>query len=421
MSHESATRGRHRVDSGLGRRFRALFWGQALSQVGDYVAYLTIPLFMLQLSDANFDLALTYVLEILPGVIFGFLGGVLLDRLPLRSVMITADVARAGAFTILGFIALGPDPNLKIVVFLMAFLVGTFTSAFQNGLQSLIPALVRDDQLSTANSRVATSQQVALVLGPLLAGAMADTVGVAPGLFLNGGTFLLSAVSVWLIGPVPVRIPREERSKYLEEALHGIRYLFSEPHLRASTIAAASANAAVGFLESTFVVLGIEVVGAGEAQIGIMFMALGLGGIIGALMAPRVSRLIGHGRTMTIGMITFGTAFLVTVRTQFGFSVLALLFIMFVGISLVNVPLATIRQSYTPTAMMGRVITAARTIGWSTLPLGALLGAAIADGTEYRLVAQATPLILIVTGVWLVFTPVWSDTLGAARGKRLAD
>jgi predicted MFS family arabinose efflux permease len=415
MSHGSATRGRHRVESGLGRRFRGLFWGQALSQVGDYVAYLTIPLFMLQLSDANVDLALTYVLEILPGVIFGFLGGVLLDRLPLRSIMITADLARAGAFTILGVIALGPEPNLKVVVFLMAFLVGTFASVFQNGLQSLIPALVRDDQLSTANSRIATSQQVALVLGPLLAGAMADTVGVAPGLFLNGGTFLLSAVSVWMIGPVPVRIPREERSKYLEEAM------FSEPHLRASTIAAASANAAVGFLESTFVVLGTEVVGAGEAQIGIMFMSLGLGGIIGALMAPRVSRLIGHGRTMTLGMITFGAAFLVTVRTRFGFSVLALLFIMFVGISLVNVPLATIRQVYTPTAMMGRVITAARTIGWSTLPLGALVGAAIADGTDYRLVAQATPLVLIVTGVWLVFTPIWSDRLGAARGKRLAE
>ena len=420
MSHGSATRGRHRLDSGLGPRFRALFWGQALSQVGDYVAYLTIPLFMIQLSDASVDLALTYVLEILPGVVFGLLGGVLLDRLPLRSVMIAADLARAAAFFVLGSIALSPDPDTKTVVFLMAFLIGTFASVFQNGLQSLIPALVRSERLSVANGRIAASQQVALVLGPLLAGAMAATVGVAPGLFLNGLTFIVSAASVWFVGSVPVRIPRADRGNYLEEAMHGVRYLFSEPHLRASTIAAASANGAVGFLESTFVVLGTRVVGAGEAQLGIMFMALGLGGIVGALIASHVGRLIGLGRTMTIGMMMFGGGFLVTVRTAFGFSVLVLLFIMFVGISLVNVPLATIRQSYTPEAMMGRVITAARTIGWSTLPIGALVGAAIADGTNYRLVAQATPLILIVTGVWLVFTPIWSDPLGAARGKRLA-
>ena len=414
------TRGRHRADSGLGRRFGALFWGQALSQVGDYVAYLTIPLFVVQISDANVDLALTYVLEILPAVIFGLLGGVLLDRLPLRSVMIAADLARAAAFFTLGVVALEPEPNAKGVVFLMAFVIGTFASVFQNGLQSLIPALVGDDQLSRANSRIATSQQVALVLGPLLAGAMAGTVGVAPGLFLNGATFLLSAASMWLVGSVPVRITREMRNRFMEEAMHGIRYLFNEPHLRASTIAAASANAAVGFLESTFVVLGTEVLGADEAQIGIMFMALGLGGVVGALVAPRVARRIGLGRTMTVGMITFGAAFLVTARTTFGLSVLVLLFIMFLGLSLVNVPLATIRQSYTPTAMMGRVITAARTIGWSTLPVGALLGAAIADGTDYRSVARATPLILIVTGVWLLFTPIWSDTLGATRGRRLA-
>ena len=414
------TRGRHRADPGLGRRFGALFWGQALSQVGDYVAYLTIPLFVVQISEANVDLALTYVLEILPAVIFGLLGGVLLDRLPLRSVMITADLARAAAFFILGVVALDPGPDVKGVIFLMAFVIGTFASVFQNGLQSLIPALVGDDQLSRANSRIATSQQVALVLGPLLAGALAGTVGVAPGLFVNGATFLFSAVSMWLVGSVPVRIARETRKRFMEEAMHGLRYLFAEPHLRASTIAAASANAAVGFLESTFVVLGTQVLGAGEAQIGIMFMALGLGGIVGALVAPRVARLIGLGRTMTIGMITFGTAFLVTARTRFGLSVLVLLFIMFLGLSLVNVPLATIRQSYTPTAMMGRVITAARTIGWSTLPLGALLGAAIADGTDYRSVARATPLILIVTGVWLLFTPIWSDTLGVNRGRRVA-
>ncbi|HSL25696.1 MAG TPA: hypothetical protein VLA54_05375, partial [Acidimicrobiia bacterium] len=100
--------------------------------------------------------------------------------------------------------------------------------------------------------------------------------------------------------------------------------------------------------------------------------------------------------------------------------VLVLLFLTFVGISLVNVPLATIRQSYTPTAMLGRVITAARTIGWSTLPMGALLGSALADSTNYADVAAATPLLLIATAGWLVFTPIWSDTLGRVRGRRIS-
>jgi predicted MFS family arabinose efflux permease len=416
----TSRRGRHRVLRGLGSRFRALFWGQAVSQVGDYIAYLTVPLFVIQLTDSNVDLALTYALEILPGIAFGLIGGVLLDRLPMRGVMIAADLARAAAFFGLAVLALTPRPSAIAVVFLISFLIGTFSSVFQNGLAALIPALVSKDQLNLANARVTTSQQVALVLGPLVAGAMAGTFGLAPGFVVNGLTFVLSAVSIWLVGSVPIRIGAEERGNFLEEALHGLRYLWSEPRLRASTIAAASANAAVGFLESTFVVLGTEVVGADAAGIGVMLMALGLGGITGALIAPRLSRLLGLGRTMTLGMVVFGLAFWVAVHSTYGFGLLVVMFVMFIGISLVNVPLATIRQIYTPNAMLGRVITAARTIGWSTLPIGALAGSAVADGASYESVARATPLILIATGLWLVLTPIWSDTFGSPIGKRLA-
>lgn len=391
-----------------------------MSQVGDYIAYLTIPLFVVQLTDSSVDLALTYALEILPGIAFGLIGGVLLDRLPMRGVMVVADLARAGAFFALAVLAQSPRPSTIGLVFLISFLIGTFSSVFQNGLAALIPSLVNGDQLNLANARITTSQQVALVTGPLLAGAMAGIYGLALGFVVNGITFLISAISIWLVRSVPVRLSAEDRGNFLEEAMHGLRYLWSEPRLRASTIAAASANAAVGFLESTFVVLGTDVVGADVTEIGTMLMSLGLGGIVGALVAPRVSRILGLGRTMTLGMVVFGLAFWVAVHSRFGLGVLMVMFVMFIGISLVNVPLATIRQIYTPTAMLGRVITAARTIGWSTLPIGALAGSAVADGAGYGIVARTTPLILIVTGLWLVLTPIWSDTFGTTGGRRLA-
>jgi hypothetical protein len=82
--------------------------------------------------------------------------------------------------------------------------------------------------------------------------------------------------------------------------------------------------------------------------------------------------------------------------------------------------LATIRQTYTPAPMLGRVISAARTIGWSTLPIGALLGTALADNAGYRQVAQAAPLLLVVTAIGLLFTPIWSQTFGERVGRRIA-
>jgi 4-hydroxybenzoate polyprenyltransferase len=72
--------------------------------------------------------------------------------------------------------------------------------------------------------------------------------------------------------------------------------------------------------------------------------------------------------------------------------------------------------------MLGRVISASRAIGWSTLPLGALLGASISDtGVGYRPVALAAPLVLMVAAAGLVFTPIWSDSFGPRGGRRVAE
>ncbi|MDP3983837.1 MAG: MFS transporter [Acidimicrobiia bacterium] len=419
MDALQGTRRGHRVERGLGSRFRSLWWGQAISQIGDYVAYTTLPLFVAQLGDSTLDFAVTYALESVPVVLFGLVGGVLLDRLSLRSVMITADLVRAATFFGLGFLALNPSPSALSLVFVLAFVSGTFSATFQNGLYAMLPALVAGDDLTVANGRIAISQQVALVVGPALAGAMAATVGLAPGFAINGLSFLVSAISVWLVGRIPPRVARDQRTRFLEEAAHGLRFLWSEPRLRASTLAAAAANGAVGFIESTLVVLATQVLGAEESSFGLMLATLGIGGIVGATVAPRVARMIGLGRAMTVGLIIFGLAFWALIHQKFGGVALFLLFAIFLGISLVNVPLVTIRQTYTPPAMLGRVITAARTIGWSTLPIGSLLGAALADGTSYFQVARFTPAVLIAAGLWLTLTPIWSDTEGPHRGRRI--
>jgi hypothetical protein len=82
----------------------------------------------------------------------------------------------------------------------------------------------------------------------------------------------------------------------------------------------------------------------------------------------------------------------------------------------VNVPLATIRQHYASEAMLGRVITASRAIGWATLPLGALIGAWLGDSeTTYPWVARLFPILLLGTALWLYTTVIWSDTFGPSE------
>jgi hypothetical protein len=155
--------------------------------------------------------------------------------------------------------------------------------------------------------------------------------------------------------------------------------------------------------------------GADETQLGTLYTALGLGGILGAVLAPLAIKHYGLGKVLTVGLLGFGLTFFVVLRLQYGVVAWLMFFAMFVGLSLVNVPLITIRQTYTPPMMLGRVISAARTIGWSTLPVGALVGTAIADSTGYGPVAQMAPLLLVATGFGLLFSSIWRDTFGPTK------
>jgi Na+/melibiose symporter-like transporter len=307
-------------------------------------------------------------------------------------------------------------------VFVVAFLIGSMTTLFDGALYTMIPALVPKERLAQANGFVAASQQANFALGPLTAGVRAFTTGgPALGLFINGVTFVVSAISLYWVGRVQHhRRPEDERAAFLTEAANGIRFIWAEPRLRITTIAAIVPNFVVGFIEATFVVLAVVVLEAQtETEIGILLAALGVGGVVGALLAPRVIRSLGLGKTLVVGMGITGLGLFAVMFTRYGPLAIALQIGWMVGVSTINVPLATIRQHYAPPSMIGRVITASRAIGWATLPIGALVGGWLGSGEEtYPWVARLFPILLLGTALWLFTTVVWTDTYGPGYGGK---
>ena len=402
----------------LGPRYMVLWVGQTISQFGTYIAFLSIPLLIAFIqestgSEGTLDFSVAYALEQAPTLFVGLAGGVLLDRWALRPVMVVTDLIRAAAFF---YLALTVGDFGTGTVFALAFVVGSMTTLFDGALYSMIPALVPKDRLSDANSFVTASIQINFALGPLVAGVMAAVfVGPAVGLFLNGVTFVISAICFKWVGKVTHhRDPDEERAPFLTEAINGIRYLWTEPRLRITTIAAAIPNFVMGFIEATFIVLFFEVLGAdSEVEAGILLSAMGVGGVAGALMAPRITRRLGLGRTLVVGMAIAGVGLTAVMFTTYGFLAIALQVGWMVGVSVINIPLATIRQHYASGSLLGRVITASRAIGWATLPIGALVGGWLgATPASYPWVARTFPILLVATAVWLYSTVVWKDTFG---------
>ncbi|MEX1249260.1 MAG: MFS transporter, partial [Acidimicrobiia bacterium] len=398
--------------------YLALWVGQAVSQFGTYVAYLSLPLLVAYIHELSgevsvLDFSITYALETGPTLIVGLVGGVLLDRWHLRPMMVATDLLRASAFF---YLAATIDSYGVVTVFVVSFLVGSLTTLFDGAMYSVVPGLVPEHRLAQANGFIAASQQANFALGPLAAGILAFSTGTpALGLFLNGVTFVVSAISLYWVGRVAHhRSSADERQGFMTEAANGVRYIMAEPRLRITTIASAIPNFVFGFVESTFVVLAFLVFRVqDEAQIGILLAAFGLGGLIGALAAPAIIRRFGLGRTMTAGMAITGVCLVIVMRTEYGIVAILLQMGWMFGIGLINVALATIRQHYATRAMLGRVITASRAIGWATLPIGALVGGWLGrDEANYPLVARAFPILIIGTAIWMFTTVVWRDTFG---------
>ncbi len=412
-------RGRHLAQpTGLGPRFRVLYVGATIGLLGNYVAYLTLPLLVLQIvgSDRTLPFSLAYTLETVPTLIFGLVGGVLLDRVRLRGAMIVANVARAVAFF---YLALNVDEVGLPTVFVSAFVVGSFAAVYENSLYAVLPSLVPAPQLALANGRIATAQAVMFAGGPVIAGGMAMLAGLGPGLALTSASFVISAVCMYLVGAVPRQDFDGPEGGFVEETLNGLRFLIGERRLRDSTITAAAANLVFGFIEATFVILATVVLATTtEGQIGVILAAFGLGATAGAVGAHRVIRALGLGRTMIVGLAIMGGGMTLLVFSSFGPLALIFGFVMFVGTGLVNVPIATIRQVYTPPAMLGRVITASRALSWGTLPVGALIGGGLASQMDYQAIVRSTPVLLVGLALWLLTTPLWSDTFGPSHRRR---
>lgn len=411
----------------LGPRYGALWIGQTISQFGTNVALITVPLLILHIQERSGDLSafqfsVAYAAETAPTLLIGLVGGVLLDRIHLRPVMIATDLLRACAFF---YLAAGVDSYGVATVFATAFIVGSMTTLFDAALYSIIPSIVPKGRLSDANSFITASIQTMLAMGPLLGGFIAFVFATpAIGLFINGVTFVISAWTLKYVGRVVHHTDvTRVRGSFFSEFTVGMRHIWNEPRLRISTISSAVPNFVIGFLEATFVVLFTVVIQTEtEAQIGILYFFMGLGGLIGALVAPRVTRLLGLGRSMTVGLALAGVALFVFMFTTYGPIAMGLLAFFMFGVSVINIPLATIRQIYAGD-MLGRIISAARAIGWATLPVGALLGGWLGDTeSTYPWIARLFPLILIGCALWLFTTVIWTDTFGPEfkRGSHTA-
>lgn len=374
----AASGGTHRFGGVLWQRdFRLLWIGESVSEIGNAMAVVGVPLLAVSVLHAStFAVTALTAAAYLPWLVIGLPAGAWVDRLPCRPLMIVCDVVSAVLFASLPVAAWLHVLTIGQVI-AVALLAGAANVFFATAYQVYLPSLVAAADLVESNAKLQGSAEVALVCGRGAAGLAAQAVGDAAALLFNSASFLVSAGCLLSIrARAPRRRPAMRTTTVRSEVSAGVRYIAGDRYLRPLTIYAAVANFGNTGSLALVVVFLVRVVGLSPAATGLLMAAGGVGGVLGALAARRFARWLGTARTVVACALGSGLFGLLIPLTAPG----PLVACFAVGSAAVaagavigNVVVGSFRQAYCPASMLGRVVASMRLVSFGTIPLGALL------------------------------------------------
>jgi MFS family permease len=388
------------------KSFVALFVGQTMSQAGDQfvlIAALHLINQMLgsQLAIASMALALS-----LPRLPLSLLAGVVVDRWNRKKLMIASDLLR-------GLVVLTPllirRPGQVWVLYLAGVALGTLTTFFEPARNAVIPNIVEEEHLFTANGMIQATFIVGTVVGAAAAGFAVDAFSPYYAFIFDSATFLFSAAAIGMI-KVPRRPVQRHRATIQEiwrQLKEGIRFIRFSPLLL--RIMGVTAVAALGL--SALMILGIgyleQDLGVSASGFGVVVAAIGVGVALGGAavrwLVQRLSMpaLVGGCLTLVgLAIMSF------TLMPYYGTVVVGAVLVG-IGIVIARAGLATLTQKLTPDHIRGRVESAVNmVIGISNVGSQGLSGV-MGELLTAQIVFLGAGAITAVAGI---------ATLGMLRG-----
>lgn len=396
------------------RNFRLLWGGEAVSDLGDAMAGVAIPLVAVVVLHASaLGVSGLTAATYLPYLVLGLPAGAWVDRLPCRPVMITCDLAQLVLFAslpaaaALGVLSLGQLLGT-------ALLAGTASMVFGSSYSVYLTTLVGPDELMEGNAKLQGSSSATRVAGPGLGGLAAQALGPVTSLLFDAASFLVSAGCLLRIDRSGTHDPRPRRETTIRQDIaEGLRLVFRDRYLLPLVIWAALTNFGLAGYFALIVVFLVRSVGLSAGLVGTLLTVGGLGGVLGAMTARRLAERFGTARTLILNCALSPCCGLLMVLAHRG-PALALaaagVFGLEGGLVLGSVILASFRQGYVAPEALGRVGTSMRMVTYGVAPLGALTAGELGNAFGPR-IALTVMLAIDVSAVSLLLT-------GPFRGRR---
>ena len=400
------------------RRFATYWAGQGISQFGDRITELALPLIAvtsLQVGASTVGLLTAAVWA--PNLLSLFVGTWVDHHERKRRLLIVADLLRCVVLLSLPVAHLFGAITL-VQLFLVALIAGLGQVLYQTSYPSFFVGLVRRDQFVEANSLLSGTRSASFVAGPAAAGGLIQAVTAPVAMLVDAATF---AVSALLIGRVRVRdLPVEATDEVglLRRSREGMTLVLKNPYLRASLACATTINLFNLMAGALVILYASRELGLSAGVIGLALGIGATGGLVGTVIAGPLSRRIGVGHTIALGAVVFSAPFalmpLAAGPTWSRAGVLGLVeFISAVGVMCLDIPLNALMTAVTPDGVRSRVTGAFSTVNYGIRPLGAVVG-----GLMGEWIGIAPTMVVAAVGgslsfLWLLRSPVISTrTIG---------
>jgi MFS family permease len=377
------------------RDFRLLLGGQLVSQLGNQLQGLALPLVVLAITGSAADAGLLLGVSTATYLLVGLVAGALVDRWNRKRTMIGCELGRA-VLTATVPVAVLCGALTMAQLYVVAIGTGVLTVLFQTANSTALPNIVRREDLPAALGATHAAGSALGIVGSAIAGA-AYALGRAVPFAVNAISFLVSAVT---LRRIRAEFQEDERAaspsvrELLADIRHGLAWVWGQPVLRLLTVV----EAADGLRYGAGYLIIIELargVGADPLQVGLVFCGVGLGGLVGGLAAGRVVGRFRLGR-VAIGMLWVeAIAFpLYAVAPAWGW-LAGVAFLESVITPIYSVAMDTYRVSITPDRMRGRVSSAVGTLVTGAMSVGTILGGLL-------LASIGAPALALGCGAWLL-------------------
>ena len=382
--------------------FRLLWIGQVLSDTGTEAALIAYPLLILALTHSPVIAGVVATAREIVQLALGLPGGALSDRLDRRLTMIICDLVRAAALTLLAALVLVHLVSWPVVLAIAA-IDGAAGVLFDPSASAALPAIVADQQLERAWAATEARTYAAWLVGPALGGFLFG-LGRAVAFIADATSYLVSAAAVNRIRGTFRAEPSEGRKALWREVIDGLHLVWHNPLLRTAIIQGPLINFAFSGVLFT-ITLALRQHGTAPGIIGLAQAGIAVGGLLGAVIAPRLQGRLPLRRLVivmtTVGAVMFAVAAVLLPSTLVAFPVAVTVLLAPSG----NAALLAAMQRATPQHMRGRVSSTSYQAAMSLATLAPLISGLLVEHVSGQWAMATFAAVMGIAAVMYVVLP----------------